>query len=360
MSEWKACKECGVPRVLTKEYLWLDNGDIVQARDQRDRIVFTECENLDPLFRGIEEIIATPISHVVIDCVRRTYRTYCGLFLPKNVDELVKKKRLDLKSLDDGLAALAAPMGVGRYGFVDMRCEWDDGDFYTVSVSEPNSIPMCVAAHCGAIEAIQGRDHGVRYAEKTPGVFEITAFPSPHPEGLKGRLTFERYSHDQGDITLDRCATCGGPSSLSRYQWHFDRGIITSRSTGRRMAVMGPSQIDPIFRELEMELGDEIPRVVVEAQRRFTKTGFYAMSDYANVDEFRAGLAMRGLGNIKELVIKRTGLRMRMENAVLHLMLVGMMQGIFDAALDLDSTVDWEYTKDGVLELEVSPEMVVV
>ena len=49
-----------------------------------------------------------------------------------------------------------------------------------------------------------------------------------------------------------------------------------------------------------------------------------------------------------------------MENAVLHLMLVGMMQGIFDAALDLDSTVDWEYTKDGVLELEVSPEMVVV
>ena len=199
MSEWKACKECGVPRVLTKEYLWLDNGDIVQARDQRDRIVFTECENLDPLFRGIEEIIATPISHVVIDCVRRTYRTYCGLFLPKNVDELVKKKRLDLKSLDDGLAALAAPMGVGRYGFVDMRCEWDDGDFYTVSVSEPNSIPMCVAAHCGAIEAIQGRDHGVRYAEKTPGVFEITEDIADRPE--PSALLFWEVETDASAVT---------------------------------------------------------------------------------------------------------------------------------------------------------------
>jgi hypothetical protein len=345
---------------MTKEYIWLDNGDIVQARDQRDRIIFTECENLDPLFRGIEEIIGSPIEHIIIDCVRRTYRTHCGLFLPGNVEELVRSKQLDLRSLDDGLAAIAAPMGIGKYGFVDMRCEWDDNDFYTVSISEPNSLPMCVAAHCGAIEAIQARDQGVRYAEKAPGVFDITAFPSPHPEGLKGRLTIERYNHAQGDIELDRCATCGGPKSLSGYQWHFDRGIITSRASGRRMAIMGPNQIDPIFRELEMELGDEIPRVVVEAQRRFTRTGFYAMDDYANIDDFRAGLAMRGLGNIQELEIKRSGLRMRMDNVVLHLMLVGMMQGIFDAALDLDSTVDWEYSEDGTLELEVTPKIVVV
>jgi hypothetical protein len=219
---------------------------------------------------------------------------------------------------------------------------------------------MCVAAHCGAMEALQERDHGVRYREKAPGVYDITAFPSPHPEGLKGRLTFERYNPVQGDIELDRCPTCGGPKALSVYQWDFDRGIITSTSTGRRMAVMGPNQIDPIFHELEMELGEEIPRVVVEAQRRFARTGFYALSDYVSVDDFRAGLAVRGMGNIQELEIKKSGLRMRVDNAVLHLLLVGMMQGIYDAALGLDSTVDWEYSDDGTLELEVSPEMIVV
>jgi hypothetical protein len=98
----------------------------------------------------------------------------------------------------------------------------------------------------------------------------------------------------------------------------------------------------------------------VEAQRRFTMNGFYTMGDYANVEEFRAGLALRGLGNLKELEIKRTGVRMRMDNAVLQLMIVGMMQGIFDAALKTDSTVDWEYSPDGRLELEIKPAMLKV
>lgn len=359
MDSWKLCEECGVPKVITREYVWMDNGDIVQRRDHRDRIVFTECENLDSLFRGIEEIIGSPIEHMIIDCVRRTYRTYCRLFLPENVNELVRNGQLDLKSLDDGLAALASPMGVGKYGFVDMRCEWDDDDFYTVSISEPNSLPMCVAAHCGAMEAIQGRDHGVSYISKGKGLFDITAFPAPHPEELKGRLTIERYDRSGGDIELERCATCGGPRPLSGYRWHFDRGVITSRSSGRRMAIMGPNMIDPIFRELETELGSDIPRVVVEAQRRFTMNGFYTMNDYASVEEFRAGLAMRGVGNIRELDIRRSGLRMRVENAVLHLMLVGMMQGIFDAALGGESSVDWEYS-DGTLEIEVVPETIKV
>ena len=355
MSTLKPCVECGVPRVIAEEYLWLDNGDIVQKRDQRDRIIFSECENLDPLFAGIEKILGTPIEHIIIDCIRRTYRSYCRLFLPSNVDEMVREKKLDARSLDDGLAKLAIPMGVGKFEFVDKRIEGDDDDFYTCSVSEPNSLLMCAACHCGAMEAILGRDQGIEYSETAPDVYNLKAFPSPHPEALKGRMRIERYDHAAGDLELERCATCGGPKALSDNRWYLKRGVVVNRTTKRRMAVMGPNQIDPIFRELELELGETIPRVVVEAQRRFTKNGFYAMDDYSDTDEFRKGLALRGLGNLKELEIKRTGLRMRLENAVLHLMLVGMMQGIFDAALDLDSTVDWEISRRGDLDIEVKP-----
>jgi len=79
------------------------------------------------------------------------------------------------------------------------------------------------------------------------------------------------------------------------------------------------------------------------------------MDDYADTEEFKAGLAMRGLGNIKELRIKRTGLNMTVDNAVLPLMLVGMMQGIFDAALDVNSLVEWELSEEGNLKIEVKP-----
>jgi hypothetical protein len=56
-----------------------------------------------------------------------------------------------------------------------------------------------------------------------------------------------------------------------------------------------------------------------------------------------------------ELSIKRSGLKMTLNNAVLHLLIVGMMQGIFDAALGVDSNVKWELSKEGNLEIEVSP-----
>jgi hypothetical protein len=357
MGALEPCEECGVPQVIGDEYIWLNNGDIVQKRDQRDRIIFSECENLDPLFRGIEELLGMPIEHIIIDCIRRTYRSYCKLFLPENIDELVANKQVDVRSLVDRFAKLAIPMGVGKFGFVGMQLEGDENDFYTSSISEPNSLLMCAACHCGAMEAVLGYDQWVKYAEAAPDVYDLTAYPSPHLETLKGRMRIERYYHSKSDLELERCATCGGPKALSENRWYLNRGIVVNKATKRRMAVMGPNQIDPIFRELELELGETIPRIVVEAQRRFTRNGFYSIDDYANADEFRAGLALRGLGNLKELEIKRTRLRMRLENAVLHLMIVGMMQGIFDAALDMDSTVDWELSQGGDLEIEVKPAM---
>ncbi len=37
-----------------------------------------------------------------------------------------------------------------------------------------------------------------------------------------------------------------------------------------------PFELDPVFQELEEELGDTIPSLVVEAQRRYTRENFYS------------------------------------------------------------------------------------
>jgi hypothetical protein len=39
----------------------------------------------------------------------------------------------------------------------------------------------------------------------------------------------------------------------------------------------------------------------------------------------------------------------------LPLVIVGIMQGVFETAFDLDSNVDWEYSSDGKLEVEITP-----
>jgi hypothetical protein len=46
---------------------------------------------------------------------------------------------------------------------------------------------------------------------------------------------------------------------------------------------------------------------------------------------------------------------MRLENTTLHLMTVGMIQGIFEMTFDVDSKVDWQLSEDANLEIEVSP-----
>ncbi len=355
MSMLDLCEECGTPRIITTEYRWLSNGDIVQKRDQRNRIILTECETFDPLFKNMQEIVGMPIEQIILDCIRRTYLAYCRLFLPDNMPELRKNPDFNVRAIGDGFIKLATPMGVGKFKFVDMRNEGDKNDFYTVSITEPYSLIMCVACHCGAMEALFGEDRGVRYSEVSPGVYHITAFPHEHPKEFKGRMKMMLYAPEEGGIELERCGTCGGPLKLSDNKWYLDRGVIMNKTANRRLVVMGPNQFDPIFQELETELGETIPEVVVEAQRRFTKTGFFTMDEYGSKEEFRDGLAMRGLGNLTELDIKRTGLKMTLDNAVLPLIIVGMMQGIFDAALDIDSHVEWELSEEGKLEIEVTP-----
>jgi hypothetical protein len=121
------------------------------------------------------------------------------------------------------------------------------------------------------------------------------------------------------------------------------------------MAIQGNAHLDPIFYELEAELGDVVPRAVVEAQRRFTRSGFYTMDDIAEEGDFRTQLALRGFGNLKEIDMKRAGMHIRLENAALPLIVTGLTQGFFEMGFSTDSTVDWELSQEGILEVDVKP-----
>jgi hypothetical protein len=354
MAELELCPECGVPRIVTTEHAWLNNGDIIQNRNQENRVSFFESDNLDPLFTGISSIIGRSIEPIIIEAVRRTMRAYLRSFVPDEVRERVLNGEINIQEMDKGFMALAKPMGYGRYEVVETRFEGDGDDYHTVSMTEPFSLPICAASHCAAIEAILGYDHAVSYTQVGPHTWNIVAYPYPQPRAFKGRLITTPYEHVDGDFELLECPSCGGPKALSVCKWHLDRGVIMNEPLKRRMATIGPTELDPIFAELEEELGDMIPQVVVEAQRRFTRTGFYSMDDVHDVGDFRIQLAMRGLGNLRELKIGRRGLHMLVENAALPWIIVGMMQGIFEMAFGLDTDLDWEVSR-GNLRMELIP-----
>lgn len=359
MDELEVCPECRVPKLTTGEHAWLNNGDLVQARDHGNRVIFLESENLDPLFQEIGNIIGMPVEAILIGAVRRGLRAYLKLFISDEAREKVRKKELSLKAVDDGFRELGRPMGYGSYEFVDMRYEDDSEDFFTVSITEPFSVPISAASHCAAMEAILDIDYAVTYSEAGPDKYNIFAFPSPHPRAFKGRMQTERYEHHDGDFELERCPSCGGPKALSVCKWYMQRGVIINEALKHRMAVLGSPYLDPIFQELEAELGDTIPKIIVEAQKRFTKTGFYSMENVLDAGDFKVQLALRGLGNLRELKIGKRGVHMLVENVTVPYLVIGMMQGIFEMAFDVESEVDWELST-GNLRMELAPKAFVV
>jgi hypothetical protein len=249
-------------------------------------------------------------------------------------------------------------IGFGRYEFVDSRYERDADDYSTVRIEAPFSVPEAAGAILGVASTVVGGEHAVTYKEISPGIYEFTTRWSEYPEALVERLKTSPYHHRDGDIELERCATCGLPAALAGYSWYLDRGLIVNRHSKRRMAVLGPELLDVLFMALEAELGETIPNVVVEAQRRFVKTGFFSSDELSHEGDFRAQLALRGMGNLREMKKSPRGMHVRVDSAAGYLLTVGMIQGLFELIFDVDSSVEWGLSGEGDLEVKVAPRAV--
>ena len=144
MERIKVCDKCGVPLMVSGELSWDDNGLISSKSSPKNRWVFYESENIDPLFAGIEELIGMPIEHIVIESRRRETKKYIERAFPPEVrgqlglggeageesglplTEEEKETRIAIsKTLTQSV------MDVGRvYGYGDqwLSDNWESGD----------------------------------------------------------------------------------------------------------------------------------------------------------------------------------------------------------------------------------------
>ena len=355
MLDIKVCPECGVREPVFAGHTWLDNGDIVQAGNEKARMVFIECENLDPLFRNIGLILGEPIDPLIMRIQTVGTTVYLSKTIPEAVKQLVQSKQLGLQIFIDNICALCEVLGYGKYNFVDHRYEQDMKDYAVMRIFHPFSVPEAAGLFSGAIKSVVGGDQSVSYTEISPGMYEFVAQMVDGPPVLKQKVRLLEYLRKPGDIELKRCPSCGTPKAIASYHWYSPKGIIVDAKRSRRLALLGQESFDALFRSLEGEYGENITQVIVEAQRRFVKTGFYSIEEVGNEDAFRIQLALRGLGNLQYIRMGTSGMSMRVDNVSGHLLLVGIAQGLFENALYVESDVDWELTKAGNLELEVKP-----
>lgn len=350
------CPGCGIPEMFAQSNRWLDNGDLVQATNKEARMAFVETANIDPIFRDIGKAIGISIDHIVINIVARATQLYMDTLIPAQVKEMIQNKLLDIQTFSQPIMDLCHVMGFGKYLFLGTRYEKDEDDFCKISIYRPFSILETSGAFAGVVASSVGGEHLVNYEEVSPELFELTTHWTTYPQALKEKLRLRLYKPKKGGLELEGCATCGTPLLLSSTcRWDLENGIITNTRTGYRMALLGPGLMDSIFEALEWELGEEIPRMVVDAQRRFVREGFAPLDLTQGFEEIRAQLAIRGLGNLRQFHLHEDGLEMRLDNSCMRLLMVGLLQGSYEITYGKEASVEWELSEDGTLQVEVSP-----
>lgn len=351
MSGGKLCPECGASRRITREHEWLDNGLIVQRANPDHRMLFIETGNVSAIFSGVEELIGMSIQRIIEEAKRKATYDFIGHMVPDFLKPVVRL--VGVRPVIRNVINLGSVMGYGRMSLVSVRRIHGKGDFVTVTVRDIYSLPLFCGDLAGTFNAVDSREVQVTCRQVSPDEYEITAHISTVPLELRERLLPKEYPRKEGDLALPKCPRCGGPRALSGFSWDLERGVIVGRDTGRRMAMIGPAALDAIIDELEKELGESIPATIVEAQRRFVRTGFYSLEEVATEDLFREQLALRGLGNVREVKWGENSIAFRMENACLHPVIVGLVLGFFELATGNEGEADWRLEDDGDLVVEV-------
>lgn len=373
MKEVAVCPQCRIPLMISRELRWESNGVITLARSPQNRMVLYESRVIDNLFRGIEELIGIPIEHIVIESRRRDVRRYIERRFPPVIGSMFRALKKHMEG--EGLVARAvrAPvrkvakrvtmqiMEIGRiygYGRSVPGEGWEEGDPYpwrTNVVSKPYSVPFWAADALGSAEAIEGENLWVRYEELGEETYRVVAYPSEHPVELKERLQRkDGTGFKPGDISYERCPSCGLPAELARYRWDTEEGTIIDTENGWRMAIFGPSALEAVLADLESELGEEIPQAIVEAQRRYVKDRTREMNWRRGGTTFNRLAALRGMGNLTSFEADEKHLSLTIENSCLPHLMVGMAQALYEIALNLEkSAYEWEQSQDGDLHIEV-------
>lgn len=354
MPVFESCESCGAPLLFVNNHQWLDGGVIVQSQDPDHRMILMEVENLDLLFKGIEGLIGLPIERIITETKRRATRDYIERLISSEVKEGVRRKEIPVEPLIHANNALSIVMGYGKPVLEGYRLEYDEDDHLTQLVSNPYSIPLWCGDMTGAVEAVTSRDNDVEYQSLSGNMVRIKVYPSTHPPQFKERLKIRKYFYRMTGYTLTACSVCNGPVELSRFSWNMEEGIIIDPHTGRRLCIIGPAYLEAIFDEIERELGEDIPRTVMEAQRLYVKErGFYDPGEIATLEGFRKLFATRGLGYLDEFHVEKDGLFLRLVNPVLHLLMVGLFQGYYEMKTGTPlSTAQW-LLEGPVLQIEI-------
>lgn len=350
MRKVKLCPACGVPKSVSRENRWQDNGAILtfDKHTVRERSAFYEVDGLDELFKNIEAKIGRSIFRIIVEARRKDVLG----FLEKYLSGVrgVFARSLGGRMVYNSVATVGATFGLGRFEVRDIK----RGDHFTVFCKNVYSVPLLAGDLIATFNAVERLPATIEIEEMEGGLL-CTVMRGESDETITSRLQPVYVAPKPGSIRFERCAKCDTPLYMKDVVYDYEEGVITDKHTGRRMTFLSTSNMEAVFREFELELGEDIIPVILEAQKDCAKK-ILRKEEVASRSDVRDFFAVRGLGELVGYSLDDRRLEARMENAYPYLMVVGLLHGMFEIVTGREGKLS--YNRDGEESLQVTIEAI--
>lgn len=337
-ASFKACQACGVPGRIAYMHRWKDNG-ILESRMGAARAIMIERDAFAGMLERIQEALSVPIDHILIDAKRRDAKLYVDDVLSGITGRIIRLRPFR-KLGYIVMIRQAATIGLAKAQLVAYR----PGKRFIGSAYPVYHPVLFVGDICGAFESIEQRRARPAYGLVGDVLYSELHIDENLP--VEERLELEKTAEVYAQAAYERCTKCGVPHGINNFHWDLAQGKIIDRTTGEWIIYINVEGVNSVLRELERELGEDIPRMVND----FT-TAFYSRLAREHPGSFLSNLAfmkLRGFGvpsrddpTEEEL---RAGIIVR--NAFNAPMVAGMVAAVYG---DKETRFAWEIPEKGTV-----------
>jgi hypothetical protein len=344
----RRCRDCDFPRKFARYFDWRSDGTIISTDSTRTRsqITFLEVSELESLFKDLSETIGIDIDRIFIQAQKNIGKAlYANLPLRhmKRVpgNRLLRPQWL-ARLLVRMIAADIAGLGDGRVSLD----KYVAGETLVVRFKNPVLVPLMVGSVSGIYESIEDMpgskaEYGIEAGDL---VIRLTRSDEAPAEGE--RLYLEDTKEGEGPIEWKMCPTCQVPlEAAETFEWDIDRGVITNKRTGKREAVVAVQSVNALLRELENELGEDVPQLVFDHQKALTLRkleGLEITEARAFIEERLNKMALRGLGYPSEFEFDGSLMAVVIDNAYNQVLYAAKLSAVLEAATGSTSRIEWD------------------
>ncbi|MBN2168011.1 MAG: hypothetical protein JW738_02105 [Actinobacteria bacterium] len=360
------CPRCGLPLVISMVIRWKNNGTISPIfTDRYVRVVMLHTGVYDKLFSQIEDWLGISIEHILFEAQRNFSK---GLFesfqrlIPGM--SLLKKVPLWKRLIVESFNRVAILTGMSY----SKTLEYDPGKYGLARLKNPYNIDLMAANIVGAFEYLEMHPFKHQVTNEGGGNYLVEVDVVKEKPKISERLEYERPFRISGKKHFENCSLCRAPlSAASRLKWIEDEGKIIDTNSGSRVIMMDGFLLKTVFRELAKELGDEVNKLLVPAQRDWTvehvellgnapgesaltgKEFEKAFSDYLE------DLPIFGYGNPVSFVTSGKKVKVTIENPFDEYVLAGTLQGLYEIFSKQECKVSWDIRKKAEVIYSLEP-----